>query len=58
MLSRLDQKFREKLPKAITPTVLIALMVLQSHIALRDLNVRGHYITTFPGVLMLQKSWF
>ncbi|AXX99439.1 hypothetical protein BAR1_16775 [Profundibacter amoris] len=58
ILSRLDQTFREKLPKAITPTVLIALMVLQSHIALRDLNVRGHYITTFPGVLMLQKSWF
>ncbi len=58
ILSRLDQKFREKLPKAITPTVLIALMVLQSHIALRDLNIRGHYLTTFPGVLMLQKSWF
>lgn len=58
VLSRVDHVFRDQLAKVITPVVLVALMVFQSHVALRDLNSQNSYLGRFPGALIDQKLWF
>ncbi|WP_456388084.1 hypothetical protein [Profundibacter sp.] len=58
VLARIDAEFRNRLNNAFTPVVVIALMVFQSHIALRDLNTQKQYLARFPGVILEQKAWF
>lgn len=58
VLARIDAEFRTRLNDVFTPVVVIALMVFQSHIALRDLNTQKQYLARFPGVILEQKAWF
>ncbi len=58
ILSRTDMEFKARLPGVFTPLVLVILLVMQSHIGLRDLNSQEQYLSGFPGAIRAQSSWF